>query len=183
MDERLAEIRLFVERWGGLGPLFCFGLGGPLAGLALLWLAVHWLSAPGWASVEGQVVQARVKADTRTVSSGSSRTGGSGTRQESYYRADIVFHYRVNGRDYTGYGIGDGEDWNYWSYGSAVAAVARYSGPIVTVYYDPSNPERSALDTNIFGIVPVIMGGLGAGLLVLGFWLRRGRRAEWATGG
>ena len=176
MDEQLADIRHFVERWGGIGPLLCFGLGAPLAALALLWVAVHWLSAPSWATVEGQLVQARVTSDTRTVSSGSSRNGGSGTRQQTSYRADIVYHYQVAGRDYTGYGVGDGEDWNYWSYDGAAAAVARYSRAPLIVYFDPADPERSALDTNIFGIVPPVMGGIGLVLLGLGFWLRRRSR-------
>ena len=151
----------------------CLAFGGLLVAIALLWVAVHWLNAPAWASVEGQLVEARVTSDTRTVNTGSSRTGGSGTRQQRYYRADIGYRYRVGGRDYSGSGIGDGEDWNYWSYDSAAAAVARYSGSGVTVYYDPADPERSALDTNIFGIVPPVIGGIGLLLLGLGMWLRR----------
>ena len=179
MDEQLADIRRFVEGQG-VGPLLCLALGAPLAAIALLWVAVHWLSAPGWATVEGQLVQAQVATDTRTVSASATRNRGGGTRQQTYYRADIVYHYRVAGRDYTGFGIGDGQDWTYWSYESAAAAVARFGrGPLI-VYYDPADPERSALDTNIFGLVPLIMGGVGLVLLGFGLWLRRRSRGTMA---
>ncbi len=157
-------------------PNACLAFGGLLVAIALLWVSIHWLNAPAWASVEGQVVQARVAANTRTVSTGSSRTGGSGPRQTTYYRPDIVYRYRVGGRHYTGFGIGDGENWNYGTFAGAASALARYNGPGVTVYYDPADPERSALDTNIFGIVPPVIGGIGLLLLGLGMWLRRRRR-------
>lgn len=170
----IAGLVRLVERWGGVGPLLCAGLGGLLTGVALLWLAIHWFSAPGWATAEGRIVQAGVTSGSYTVS----RANGRGTRQETRYRADISYRYTVGGRDYTGQGIGDGVDWNYWSYESAAAAVAPYNQAVVTVYYDPSDPGRSALDTSVFGIVPLILGGAGLPLLGLGLWLRRARRAK-----
>jgi len=173
MDERLASVGAFVEKWGGIGPLFCIFPGALLTAVALLWMSVHWVSAPGWATVEGRVVSAGVSSSNYTVR----RSSGSGTRSETRYSADIAYAYNVGGRDYTGRGIGDGEDWNYFSYESAADAVARYNRPVLTVYYDPADPGRSALDTNIFGIVPWILGGTGLPLLGFGLWLRRSRLA------
>lgn len=167
----------FVEKWGGVGPLMCIFPGGLLAGIALLWASVHWASSPGWASTEGQVVNSSINRSTRTIN----RPGGRPDRTAVSYSANIAYRYQVNGRDYTGHGIGDGVDWNYGSHESAAAALAPYLQGRVTVYYDPSDPSRAALDTNIFGIVPLVLGI--PGLLLLGFglwwrWRRLGRARD-----
>ena len=97
-------------------------------------------------------------------------------------RLDID-RYQAGGRDHDGSGIGDGENWNYETHAGAAAAVARYTQGRLIVYYDPANPGRSALDTNIFGIVPWILGGIGLACLGLGLWLRRRLRGQEAGQG
>jgi hypothetical protein len=168
-------------RIGRCIPAICLTTGGLLLAIALIWVANAWLSAPAWATVDGQIVQAGVTSDMRTTSriSGNHRGGGN-THEVMFYSPDVVYNYRVGGRDYTGIGIGDGGDYSYDSPGEADAAVAPYRQRLnVTVYYDPADPERSCLDTSfMLGFVPWVIGGIGLLLLVLGLGLRRARRVE-----
>jgi hypothetical protein len=155
-----------------------FVFAGVFLAIALIWMANTWLSAPNWATVEGRIVQAGVTTDTRTHY-GTGRYSRSRSYEVLRYSPDVVYHYRVGERDFTGFGIGDGADWSYSSVEAAAAAVAPYRGRgSVTVYYDPATPEHSCLDTSLFGIVPWLFGGVGLLFVCIGLWLRASRRTE-----
>jgi hypothetical protein len=161
---------------GGCVPILCFAFGGLLLAIALFWMASAWLSAPAWATVVGQIEQAGVTSETAMVQGMS--TLHNERHPELRYGPDVVYHYRVSGQDYTGFGIGDGFNQSYANVEDAAAAVAPYrQRPTVTVYYDPANPEHSCLDTSpMLGFLPWVIGGIGLLLLALGLWLRRTRQ-------
>ncbi len=91
-------------------------------------------SAQDWASTMGAVISSMIQVR---------RTGNS--RSEIPV---VVYQYQVNGKPYTGQVIKAGEQ--YFSvrlYGDAQKAIARYPvGAQVMVYYNPENPQESALE-------------------------------------
>ncbi|MBN1452162.1 MAG: DUF3592 domain-containing protein [Anaerolineales bacterium] len=90
-------------------------------------------AARNWASTIGKVVTSRVEV-----------SGGDHTSVSPH----IVFQYSVYGRGYSGSQIKAG-DVHLSSYSSRVAydTVDKYPvGAEVTVYYDPENPQLSALE-------------------------------------
>ena len=90
-------------------------------------------AARNWASTPGKVITSRVEV-----------SGGDHTTVAPH----IVFQYNVYGRDYSGSQIKAG-DMHMSSYNSRAAydTVDRYPvGATVTVYYDPENPQLSALE-------------------------------------
>lgn len=171
----------FLERWGGMTSVLMLGLGGLLLAGGLIWIAAAWLSAPDWASVEGQVLEARVNPEAGTRTSGQpSRSGGSAeTNRVTLYAAVIVYRYRVGGRDYRNSAIGDRARWRYDTQEEAEAVLAQYGRGKVTVYYDPADPQRSCLYTGLAVLAPLTF--MGCGLLLLlsfGFSIHAGRRRE-----
>ena len=89
--------------------------------------------ARNWASTIGKIVKSRVEvtgADRATVS------------------PHIEFEYEVYGRAYTGSQIKAGDvHWASYTSRAAYDTVDKYPiGAEVTVYYDPENPEQSALE-------------------------------------
>jgi len=90
-------------------------------------------AARNWASTTGKIVTSRVEV-----------TGGDRTTVSPH----IVFKYEAYGRAYTGSQIKAGDV--YWaSYTSRASydTVDKYPvGSDVTVYYDPENPQQSALE-------------------------------------
>jgi len=90
-------------------------------------------AAKNWASTTGKVITSRVEV-----------SGGDHTTVSPH----IVFTYSVYGKEYTSSQIKAG-DIHMSSYGSRKAydTVDKYPvGAEVTVYYDPENPEQSALE-------------------------------------
>jgi hypothetical protein len=90
-------------------------------------------AAKNWASTPGKVVTSRVEV-----------SGGDHTTVSPH----IVFQYNVYGRDYSGSQIKAGDaHWASYTSRTAYDAVDKYPvGADVTVYYDPENPEISALE-------------------------------------
>lgn len=98
-----------------------------------------------WPSVEGRL--AKIGLSERKSSTYAGRIG---TRTESVsYGIDVEYDYRVSGRTYRGQQFsfeprsGDRE---YWE-----AKTRKFkTGSPVSVYYDPSNPESSVLETGAY---------------------------------
>lgn len=90
-------------------------------------------AAKNWAFTTGKIVTSRVEV-----------SGGDHTTVSPH----VVFQYSVYGREYSGSQIKAG-DVHISSYSSRTAydTVDKYPvGSEVTVYYDPENPEQSALE-------------------------------------
>jgi hypothetical protein len=89
--------------------------------------------AKNWASTTGKVVSSRVEV-----------SGGDHTTVSPH----IVFQYNVYGRDYSGSQIKAGDEhWASYNSRAAYDIVDKYPvGTEVNVYYDPENPEQSALE-------------------------------------
>ena len=90
-------------------------------------------AARNWASTTGKIVTSRVEV-----------SGGDHTTVSPH----IVFQYNVYGKEYSNSQIKAG-DIHIATYGSrgAYDIVDKYPvGAEVTVYYDPENPEQSALE-------------------------------------
>jgi len=91
-------------------------------------------AAQDWASTMGMVTMSTVQIR---------RTGRS--RSEVPF---IMYQFQVNGSPYTGQTIKTGEQFfNVRVLGDAQKTIARYPvGTQVMVYYNPSNPQESALE-------------------------------------
>lgn len=107
-------------------------------------------SSASWPTTQGEVVFAQIESHMSTDSDGDS---------SMTYGAKIVYNYQVGGQQFTG----DRHRFSQASTSSARRAqetVNRYPvGSMVTVYYDPNNPQLSVLEpgTGAGGIiVPVI---------------------------
>jgi len=90
-------------------------------------------AAKYWASTTGTIVTSRVEV-----------SGGDHTTVSPH----IVFQYNVYERDYSGSQIKAGDaHWASYTSRAAYDMVDKYPvGADVTVYYDPENPEQSALE-------------------------------------
>jgi len=153
--------------------LLCWGVGGLLAGGTLLYLFTAWATGPAWRTTTGSLIHAGVEADRRNGSCLSRRARLRGDLcPYTLYSPEISYRYQVAGREYLGDGIGDGINRNYYRRDEALAALGRYTRGPLTVYYDRSNPARSALDTGIVSRFFYIVGGIGLLLIATGFVLR-----------
>ena len=117
-----------------------FGAGG-YAGIANLKGQLHgWWEAQAWQSTSATVLEAHLKE-----SHGDSTT----------YEATTQYRYAVNGREYYGtrVGISGGYDnvgsWQRDRY--TQLAAAQRSGQPITVWFDPTHPERSVADRALRG--------------------------------
>ena len=90
-------------------------------------------AARNWASTTGKITKSRVEV-----------TGG----ERATISPHIVFEYNVYGRDYSGSQIKAGDvHWASYTSRAAYDVVDKYPvGSEVTVFYDPENPEQSALE-------------------------------------
>jgi len=90
-------------------------------------------AAENWASTTGKVVTSRVEV-----------SGGDHTTVSPH----IVFQYTVYGKEYSNSQIKAGDiHMSTYSSRNAYDIVDKYpAGSEVTVYYDPENPEQSALE-------------------------------------
>jgi hypothetical protein len=94
----------------------------------------YWQAAQSWPSTTGLVLGSTIKV-TRSARS----------RSETPV---VVYEYEVNGRSYKEHSIKAGDQFmRIQVFGEAMATISRYPvGKKVTVYYDPANPARSALE-------------------------------------
>jgi len=90
-------------------------------------------AARNWVSITGKVITSRVEV-----------SGGEHTTVSPH----IVFEYNVYGRAYTGSQIKAGDaHWASYTSRASYDTVDKYPvGSDVTVYYNPENPEQSALE-------------------------------------
>ena len=90
-------------------------------------------AARNWSSTTGKVVTSRVEV-----------SGGDHTTVSPH----IVFQYTVYGREYTGSQIKAGDaHWASYTSRDAYDTVDKYPvGAEVSVYYDPEDPQQSALE-------------------------------------
>ena len=137
-------------------PFAALALVFGAAGLWLFIVQLRWLTramdSSEWRPVEGIILHSRTwsDADPRTI-----RTG---------HLPDIRYRYVVDGHEYTG----------HFTTFRGLEATARWAGrwaarfdpgDAVTVYYDPADPARAALEPGA-GVTSFLR--LGAPLLVLG---------------
>lgn len=160
--------------WRQIAWLMCVWTGVAITGGCLIAVAIGWANAPSWGSVRGDVTSASVETVETT-------RRGFGSRGRSYrdiqYEPEISYRYQVDGQVYHGDGIGDGGDYRYETRDGALAALAPYTRGPLTVYYDRSNPERSALDTAMWSRLGLYVAGFGLLLTLVGLALR----GIWAT--
>ncbi|MBV0924387.1 DUF3592 domain-containing protein [Halomicroarcula limicola] len=144
---------------------------GPRRSVALL-LAVALLLLGGWFAGQQYVAATTYERTAGTVQSAEMETSqrvGGGIRLggDQYYRPNVTYSYRVEGRSYTGRNVALGGEVDTNARGRAAEVLNRYStGEEITVHYDPDAPERAYLSRR-FAFFP---GGVlfAAGLLLLG---------------
>jgi hypothetical protein len=120
-----------------------------------------------WPSTTGRITETSVSEER--VSSGGRTVG------HTEYRPEVRYEYTVDGVAYTGDRMAL-ESRRYRTLGAATADLFDYQqGQDVTVYYDPSHPEQSALEVGLDGEVTIgitiaglIVGGCGLLFLLLG---------------
>jgi hypothetical protein len=136
-----------------LRPFLIVLVALPMGAVAFLLAGRAWrglcqiLTARRWPSVAGQVVASGVKETAVRV---RRRTRGTRFRLAQRYAPQVVYVYEVSGVGYRGDRIhlnetvlASGPDYAEW-------VAARYPvGSPVTVYYNPANPGKTALDLHI----------------------------------
>jgi hypothetical protein len=119
-----------------------------------LWELVQSIRSSGWLRTEGVVVVSDLQR-SRDTDAGYT------------YRPEISYSYSVGGHDFVAsrpkFGAGV---WLSWS-GPAVRTTRKYpAGGLVTVWYDPADPQESVLET---GVSTLVWASLAGGLLILAF--------------
>lgn len=149
--------------WLQIVRLTCWNLGGLIFGGVLIWGVYSWASAPRWQTVIGQVVFTEITTRDSRNSRGVSSTT---------YSPRLNYRYQVGGRDYLSNRFRDGSiSRNYMTERGARQAIDRYTSGPLTVYYDPVDPQRSALDVSPLNDLLIYTGGFGLLLIVAGFVL------------
>lgn len=135
-----------------------------LVGGGFLFLAMRTLSAARasglWPSTPGKVTSSQLMVG--------------GGRSKRWYKAQVVYLFSVNGRDYTSERVFFGDSRSNRS-GKQQAVVDRYrEGAEVEVFYNPQQPEQAVLERKT-GATNTLYLILGTGLLILaGFVLIMG---------
>ena len=107
-------------------------------------------ASQNWPSTLGMMAESRVTRSTSTDSDGDT--------SESY-SPHVEYTYQVGGQEYRGKDITFGFKQGFGSPNKAEEVIARYpAGGSVTVYYDPSNPQKAVLERKA--------GGFGASLAI-----------------
>ena len=133
----------------------------------LLYIAIAWAMAPRWQSVTGTIVYRDISWHAGGRSSRGGATLGS-------YDPYVTYNYQVAGRDYSSHRIRDsGLSVTSYFRSFAASAIDRYPFGPVTVYYDPNNPARSALETSVLNGLVLGLGGFGLLIAGIGFRMRR----------
>jgi hypothetical protein len=146
---------------------------------ATLWWAMNTTSkiraSASWPATDGEVISAAVARDSTRI-----RGGG----YNHFFRADITYRYRVNGKAYESDTFMFGVPHSFSNQAEAESEVSTYAvGRHVEVHYDPANPASATIHT---GTVPeqfrIVLWMAGAGTLagvlavLSGFLSRRKRR-------
>ncbi len=143
-------------------PVFFFGLFALVGGLLGYFVTVRplllYFDARSWPETPCEIVSSSVGSHTSTSGSGSSKT------RSTTYSVDIVYRYKVGGREYRAerYGLMSGS-----SSGRAAktAIVERYpDGSRAVCYVDPKDPTEALLDR---GLSAFLLIGLIPGLFFL----------------
>ncbi len=124
---------------------------------------VAWTARKHWSTTDGVV-----RASGLDAFDGANRK----SRTTPRYILQVVYEYRVNDQTYEGRQVGFGGT----AYGleEARRKLRQYpQGVLVTVYYDPANPNKAVLEPDpagvgfllVLGIVILVGGGLAAWLL------------------
>jgi hypothetical protein len=146
--------------------------------LAIGALCAAFLFGGGWGLWQGITAAENAIASTRWPSAPGVITVSKVTHYESHdpdsidtmYEADITYEYQVAGRKLDGH-TASFADISSSDPRPAEAIVGRYPvGAAVTVYYDPAQPETSALEPGLAGglILPL---GIGASFTLIGLGL------------
>ena len=142
---------------------------GACFALPALFMLVMMLGSPFYDAVR---MQSWVPVDAKLLSSKLIHTTGDSTT----YKATADYIYEVNGRVYEGdrVSVHPGSD-NVGSYHQDMASRLRHSDNIVTVFYNPDNPQEAIIDRNLrwgmlgfASIFVVIFGLVGGGIMYLG---------------
>lgn len=133
-----------------------------------------------WPTAEGKVVSSNVESYEFEHTTGTGKTRS--RRKQTGYRPIVVYEFSVSGQTYSSQAVSFGD------YGSsdpshARSIVGKYpAGAAVTVYYSPTNPQRSVLEPGVtwmnlvyalFGLPCFLFGVAGVGAT---FWLSRKSR-------
>jgi hypothetical protein len=163
-EELSPSQRFFFAR---IFPLFPI-----LAGGVALYFGVTTMvgaaASKNWPVVEGTVIASSIRAER-----GSSSGTGS-TINRTTYHAEVVYEYVIKGTPFSG------ERVNFGEYGRettdhAAAILDRYpEGTVVSVHYDPEEPERSVLEPGMHGVpwfwlllgTPIFLFGVGLAVVM-----------------
>jgi hypothetical protein len=146
---------------------FIFFLGVFVLGVSLLYYSLNRLmlinQSQNWAEASGLVISSKV-------------CRSEGIKSTSY-SPNIVYRYEVNGKDYESkqitFGFVKGDE------SEAIEKVSLYSaGSQVKVYYNPSSPEQSCLETGGSKAGFAIPIGLSIIFMVGGIWGANRARKE-----
>lgn len=136
------------------------------SGLALLFLAgmsratwAQFLAERRWSPATARIVESKaVPYETRFLG-----------RMRTMWRANIVFAYRVNGREYRGNTQHTNLDTSHGSEATVARILARHPvGREVTVWHDPSEPAISTLHRSWFGALVMTLLALVAVACLIG---------------
>jgi len=114
----------------------------------------------GWPTTEGTVISSEVEKHRSTTGTGSKR------RTSTTYEAEVLYEYAANGTTYSSTRVSFGGSGG--SSSQAREIVNRYpKGKMVSVHFDPEQPDVSVLEPGVsFGCyVPI---GIGVVFTVVG---------------
>ena len=141
-----------------------FMIAGGAVCLWGLWEAVQAQRSASWPAVEGTVVSSKVAAGT----------SGTGSSRSTTYKAEVKYHYQVDGAAYENDVLRIGQVAMGWKSGAKENVRQHPRGPD-TIYYDPSQPSNSVLETGLYwevGLKPAV----GCLFFVVGVVMFRGRK-------
>jgi hypothetical protein len=122
-----------------------------------------------WPTSPGRVVTSRVNDRTDSDDEGGTTT---------YYQAEVVYEYAVEGETLQGNRIAFGSAWTT-DRGSQLEITNRYpTGSAVTVHHRPGNPGDAVLETSVgsgstlFLVLGIVFDTIGTGLLIGGILAR-----------
>lgn len=124
-----------------LGKALLFLGMGIAAGVYSIFAYQTATESESWPSTTGEITLSKVDMD-HNVTTGNNKTK---------WKPRVKYSYEVNAslfeNDRIGIGIGD---MNYKTRNQAQRAISQYpAGKKVQVYYDPANPQTSALETGV----------------------------------